>query len=228
MGNTVKLNESEFMDFIRIMTEEVCRSLTSKHKVREVKYFHPSGKSIPNGSHVQRGGFLHECKLNRDNYRLDEAVHPEQYGLADYRGGIITFSTDLNAVQLSKNVVLNKIKQTIETFKQRLLRFKKIHNLINRFNEKEDEYIGAYSVGNFFHGKYVGDNGEMFNEKSLSIEINGLSSKSLVRLAEDIADEFKQETVLVKDLNKNKIFLVDSNPSTVPLDKEMERINVKA
>lgn len=198
-----------------------------EHTVREIKYFHPSGKPMPNGSHFQRGGFLHECKLNKENYKLDEAVHHEQYGLADYRGGIITFSTDINALELSKNAVMNKIRQTVETFKQRLLRFKKIHNLINQFNKKGDEFIGAYSVGNFFHGKYVGDNGEMFNEKSLSLEINGLSSKSLFRLAEDIAEDFKQQTVLVKDLNNNKIFLVNSKPSDTPLEKEMERINTK-
>lgn len=25
---------------------------------REIKHFHPSGKSMPNGCHYQRGGFL--------------------------------------------------------------------------------------------------------------------------------------------------------------------------
>ena len=58
-----------------------------------------------------------------------------------------------------------------------------MHNVINKFNNNGGEYIGAYSVGNFFKGKYVGDNGEMFNDKSLSIEINGLSSESLLKLA---------------------------------------------
>lgn len=45
----------------------------------------------------------------------------------------------------------------------------------------------------------------MYNERSLAIEINGLSSESLLKITEMIAQEFMQETVLVKDLNKNKI-----------------------
>lgn len=196
--------------------------------VREIKHFHPSGKPMPNGSYIQRGGYLNECRLNANAYTLDESVHGEQYGLAKYRGGVITFSTDINAMELSDNPLINKIKQAVETFKQRLKKDKMIHKAITLFDkENDEEYIGSYSVGHFFKGRYVGDKGEMFNEKSVSVEVNGLSSKSLVKLAERIADMFRQETVLVKDLNTNKIFLVDNEPSDEPLDKAMERINTE-
>lgn len=195
--------------------------------IHEVKYFHPSGKSLPNGIYYERGYFLNECRKNKNSYIIDESVHDKQYGLAKYRGGIITFSTDINALTLSKNKIINKIRQVVETFKQRLNRASIIHNVINNFNENNEEYIGAYSVGNFFRGKYVGDNGEMYSERSLSIEINGLSSISLFKLAEKLAKEFKQETVLVKDFNKNKIYLVDSKESTTSFDDEMNRINTE-
>lgn len=98
---------------------------------------------------------------------------------------------------------------------------------MNKFNDKGGEYIGAYSVGNFFKGKYVGDNGEMYNERSLAVEINGLSSGSLLKVAEMIAQEFMQETVLVKDLNKNKIYVADSIPMAdgSRLDAELDKVN---
>lgn len=35
-----------------------------------VKYFHPECKSMPNGSHYQRGGFLQECKQNTNSFVL--------------------------------------------------------------------------------------------------------------------------------------------------------------
>lgn len=41
------------------------------------------------------------------------------------------------------------------------------------------------------------------------IEINGLSSEGLLRLAEMIARIFHQETVLVKDFNNMKIYLAN-------------------
>lgn len=211
-----------------VVNNEVCKKVKGT-QVREVKYFHPTGKPMPNGSHIQRGGYLNECRLNRNAYTLDEGVHGQQYGLAKYKGGIITFSTDINAVKLSPNKIINKIKQVIETFKQRLGKDRLIHKVISIFDkESDEEYIGSYSVGHFFKGRYVGDRGEMFSEKSLSVEVNGLSSKSLVNLAERIADTFRQETVLVKDLNCDKIFLVDTEPSDEPLEKAMERINTEA
>lgn len=179
---------------------------------KEVRYFHPEGKKMPNGSHYQRGGFIQECKQNANSFILDEGVHNNQDGMSDYRGGIIVFSTDVNAAELDRDKMLNKIKQIITTYKNRFNRDSIIHNIMNKSNEIDGEYIGAYSVGNFFKGKYVGDNGEMYNEKSLGVEINGLSSKSLLTVAEMIAQEFMQRTVLVKDLNKNKIYTAETIP----------------
>lgn len=202
--------------------------LHKKPSIREVKYFHPSGRGMPNGHPIQRGGFVRECRLNADAYELDEAVHPQQYGLSDYRGGVITFSTDVNAVEFSKNFIMNKVKQLLATYGNRFFRQSKIAKTIQQFNDKGNEYIGAFSVGNFFKGRYVGDNNKIYDEKSISVEINGLSSKALFELAEMLCKVFQQETVLVKDFNTNKIYLVDADDSEVPLDKEMQRINTKA
>lgn len=178
---------------------------------KEIRYFSKDGKSLPNGIGFQRGNFLHECKVNSEAFLLNEDVHNNQYGLSKYRGGIIVFSTDVNAVSLDKNKILNKIKQIIATFKQRMNTGSILHKLVNSFNKynKSEDYIGAYSIGNAFKGKYVGDNGEEYSERSTTIEINGLSTEGLLRLAEMIARIFHQETVLVKDLNKNKFYLAN-------------------
>ena len=220
------------MNKIKRVVNEVVNSFLIERTTpfREIKYFHPNGKSMPNGSHYQRGGFINECIANKNAFIINEGVHGEQYGLSNYRGGIVVFSTDVNAVQMDNNQILNKIKQFIATFNNRLNRNKKIHGVINRLNKSitdASERIGAYSVGNFFKGKYVGDNGEMYNDKSLSVEINGISSKNLLKFAELLASDFMQETVLVKDLNMNKIYLADSIPSSNDLEDELSKINVK-
>lgn len=159
------------------------------NRVREVKYFHPSGRSLPNGSNIQRGGFLNECRQNRSAYTLDEAVYGEQHGSAKFKGGVVTFPADANAGQTSSETLAEAI---------------------GLFIDSVEELIGAYSVGNFFHGGYVGDNGEVYDGRSVSVEVNGLGSKSLVKLAGHIAQLLRQETVLVKDLNTEKILLVTS------------------
>ncbi len=65
-----------------------------------------------------------------------------------------------------------------------------------------------FSIGNYFFGKYI-DGNESFNENSISIQINGLSSKGLIEISKELLDELDQEKVLLKDLNSRKIYLVN-------------------
>ena len=119
------------------------------------------------------------------------------------KGGVISFSTDVNAVQSSKNKVVNFIKNKVSTYKNRLLKNKKIANVLNRHSE-----VYAVTVGNFVKGKYKGRNGKIYDEKSLSIEIIGITSEVLDAVAKDLAREFNQESVLVKNYQTNDIYLI--------------------
>ena len=212
---------SEEEDFDGMM-----ESCSPKH-FKEIKYFSTDGSSLPNGIGFQRGNFLRECRLNSEAFVLDEAVHDKQYGLADYKGGIIVFSTDVNAVQLDKNKIMNWLKQHIKSFVQKHSTGKILHNVVSKFNKynETEEFIGAYSVGNSFKGKYVGDNGEEYKESSTTIEVNGISSEALLRLAEMVARVFGQETVLVKDFNSNKFYL--ANGLRREQSPDLSKINTK-
>jgi hypothetical protein len=155
-----------------------------------------------------------------DASKLTETIHPNQYVQVDYRGGVIIFSTDVNTVYPDnknstikrKDTILNKLN----IYKNRYFADKCVNNRVKNFNQTRSlndlernitkDYIGAFSVGKFFNGRYFGDDGKVYNENSLSIEINGISSIGLYRFGEIIAREFEQEVVLVKDFNNNKIF----------------------
>lgn len=188
-----------------------------KQNILHLKYFHPSGKeTMVSGHPIQIGGFLKECRENRESFisgniqimirqdfTFNEALRPTQYGLSDYKGGIIVFSTDVDSSKISNSKVNNWISKKIKTYKNRWFRNCKINTVITKHNKSNDEFIGAISIGNFFSGRYLGDNGKMFNEKSLTLELGGISTNGLFDVAELITDEFNQETVLVKNLNVN-------------------------
>lgn len=202
------------MDIKNIITKSMKKVLDSfvirtMSGVREVRCFHPSGHAMPNGSHIQRGGYLAECRRNAESFTLDDGVHGEQYGLLDYRGGVIVLPTDIDVVEMSQNTVLDKVKQVVMTYGNRLRKGRVVREPLDG---EGTEHIVAYSVGESFTGKFVGDNGEMYDGKSLSVEVNGLSGRSLLRFAEMLAGTFMQETVLVKDLNTGKIYLADPIP----------------
>lgn len=147
-------------------------------QIKEIRYFSRDGKSMPNGIGFQRGNFLHECKNNREAFVLDENIHNEAIRSAALRGGIIVFPSDADTASLESWLT------------------------------SEKGNIGAFSVGNAFRGKYVGGNSEEFGDHSTTIEVGGLSTRELLNLAGKTARFSLQGTVLVKDLNKNKIYIV--------------------
>jgi hypothetical protein len=138
--------------------------------------------------------------INADNHiELTEEI---SYEFED-KGGIIVFSVNVNAVQLSNNKLINFIKNNIETLKNKLFKDKKINKVLSNYDE-----VYGVSIGNYVKGRYKSENGSLFDESSLSIEIIGITPDVLNRLAEDLAKEFRQETVLVKNYKSNRIYLV--------------------
>ena len=84
------------------------------------------------------------------------------------------------------------------------------NNVVNSLSKQIalEDYTNLFSIGNYFFGKYI-DANESFNENSISIQINGLSSKGLIDLSKELVNELDQEKVLLKDLNSRKIYLVN-------------------
>lgn len=73
---------------------------------------------------------------------------------------------------------------------------------------KKYELIG-WTVGKFLSGRYTDRTGKVYDENSLTVEVVGINSETLINLAEDICRDFEQETVLVKDYNSQKILFVN-------------------
>ena len=65
-----------------------------------------------------------------------------------------------------------------------------------------------FFIGNFFKGKYIG-NGKLYDEKSVCIEVAGIPTDMIIRLAVDISRKFGQESILVKDYSNGKNLLID-------------------
>ena len=147
-------------------------NLFDKVHFKEIKYFSPNGKCMPNGVCFQRGGFLLECKRNKDAFEIDRPIHSIRDVKQGRLGGIIVFSTDIESEDL-----LHDIKLPL-----------------------------SYSVGKAFLGQYVGTKGESYNKNSFTIEVNGLTTKDLFKLAEKFLMSLHPTGVIVKDLNTMRLY----------------------
>lgn len=134
------------------------------------------------------------------SFFLDEGIYFEPD--ANQKGGIIIFSTEVNAQNISSNAFINAIKQRFATLKNNLNKNKKINAI-----DKKYDLLG-WTVGKYLSGRYTSKYGKVFNENSLSLEIVGVDIDTLISIAEDICKEFNQWLVLVKDYSSNRIFSV--------------------
>lgn len=120
------------------------------------------------------------------------------------KGGIIVFSTDVNAVELSKNKIVNFIVQKVRSWYNRFTAVDHIGRIAKRFKE-----ITSITIGAFMHGRYYDrHNDRSFDETSTSVEVIGVGKDVLIHLGETIAKEFDQQTVLVKSYGDGEIALV--------------------
>lgn len=120
----------------------------------------------------------------------------------DKTGGIITFSTQVNAVKLTDNMITNWIRKKFETFKNKFTANSKIDEIAKKFE------LQGWTVGKFLSGRYTDKNGNVYDENSLSLEVIGIDKDTLISLAEEICKAFMQESVLVKSYSDQTVFLV--------------------
>lgn len=120
------------------------------------------------------------------------------------KGGLITLSTDVNAISLNENKIINWVKQKVANLQNKLTKDKKINSIGQKYN------LDAWTVGKSLSGRYTAKNGRVFDENSISIEVIGIDSNELLSIAEELCIMFLQESVLVKDYSTGKVFLVSA------------------
>lgn len=148
---------------------------------------------------------------------VDIGSHDFQTNLQRYKGGIIVFVANAKSdlVLGSPDTLSGKVKKFYFTAENLLKKKKKLLRLARRLNKGNDpygkSYVGGFSINKSFFGKFTDNDTEnVFNEKSVTIEALGMSSSILTLLAAQFATDRKQETVLVRDFNLDRFYLVSS------------------
>jgi hypothetical protein len=120
-------------------------------------------------------------------------------------GGIIVFSTTVNATvgDDAKKTLKQRLKGAWETLKNKV----KLNKTLDQILFVNNKVAGA-SIGNFFKGRYTAKDGSLYSEKSLAVEVIGITFELLVSIASEMAKAFQQETVLVKSNGSKRIVLV--------------------
>lgn len=160
------------------------RNTPMKYTTSKIKYFYPSGRPLPNGSHFQRGGFLHECRVNKDAFTLQFPHLEGPVGLGA-QGGVIVFPEGAELPDFPKETPIIP------------------------------EKIQDYSVGHAFHGSHVDSYSQKFGVESLTVEVDGTFTETVFELAKHFAQKYHLESLIVKDISEDTVYLVTNNKSWI-------------
>ena len=145
--------------------------------------------------------------------KLNEVMPIYWYKAVDFElgnsVGVIIFSTDLDATIVKSETFSDMVKFFFDSkwkaFLNRLNVSDKLRNiLLDKYTKPE------YTLGRNFTGSYKNKNGITINKNSYTIGIDGVDSDILILIASEICKEFKQETVMVRDFNKSKVYFVNN------------------
>ena len=118
------------------------------------------------------------------------------------RGGMITFSTEVNSEQLSKNIVVNYLRKLYKSIENRFTKDAKIDGILKKHG------LGGWTVGHGLHGRYTSPSGKVFDESSSTLDLVGIDTNKLISVAEDLCTVFGQTEALVKDYSSGDVYLV--------------------
>lgn len=124
-------------------------------------------------------------------------------------GGTINFSTDLDATLIKAQTFIVMVKFFFNSKWRAFLNGINVRGRIK--NILADKFIKSeYSLRRNLLSVYTSKNGViMYKKKSYTMAIDGLDSDVLILIATEICKEFKQEIVMVRDFNKNKVYFVN-------------------
>ena len=77
------------------------------------------------------------------------------------------------------------------------------------------EKIQDYSVGHAFHGSHVDSYSQKFGVESLTVEVDGTFTETVFELAKHFAQKYHLESLIVKDISEDTVYLVTNNKSWI-------------
>jgi len=121
-------------------------------------------------------------------------------------GGVITFSSAItHKTEDGERVPLSGVKEKLFGFMQSFLQRYFPHKKVDEAMRSLQRPIG-FSLGNFFSGRYIDKQNRLFDEKSASIDIKGVTSDELKKIAHALCEQFDQNSVIVEDKNTGNAY----------------------
>jgi hypothetical protein len=136
---------------------------------------------------------------------LDEAVDNK----FDDSSVLITFSTDLNFTLVKAETFIDKVKLFFDSNWKAFLNRQNVRGRLKNILVAKN-IQSEYTLSRNLFSAHKSKHGITLYKKSYTMTIESVDSDVLILIATEICKEFKQETVMVRDFNKNKVYFINN------------------
>ena len=203
--------------------------------IRWIKWFRKDGSNEePKGIFFAKADACNEAYLNHysiESSFLYESFLRNNYSICNrdmYKGGVIVFGIDSGKTLRKYN--LSTFKRFLKTkfhsiitysFERRSLN-KLIERWLEDFGQDYKKLSGGIALSKSFKGKWINrTTKEEFDERSLTLQLAGLSSELLLLLAIQFCRKFKLKCAIIRDFNTEEIFYVGEKD--IPMSSSNKR-----
>lgn len=123
----------------------------------------------------------------------------------EHVNAVVTFSPEVNCLQLSNNPIINAWKQRRLTRKN----IRKMDKLLDKMAVSCQ--LNGWTINKNLTGKYLDDHGVIHKEKSVSVELLFTNTYSVEKFALELCAAFKQESVLVRYITYDEVKMISGN-----------------
>jgi len=135
---------------------------------------------------------------------FDEAVDNK----FDDSSVLITFSTDLNFTLVKAETFIDKIKLFFDSNWKAFLNRQNVRGRLKNILVAKN-IQSEYTLSRNLFSAHKSKHGITLYKKSYTMTIESVDSDVLILIATEICKEFKQERVMVRDSNKNKVYFIN-------------------
>jgi hypothetical protein len=136
---------------------------------------------------------------------FDEAVDNK----FDDSSVLITFSTDLNFTLVKAETFIDKVKLFFDSNWKAFLNRQNVRGRLKNILVAKN-IQSEYTLSRNLFSAHKSKHGITLYKKSYTMTIESVDSDVLILIATEICKEFKQETVMVRDFNKNKVYFINN------------------
>jgi len=162
----------------------------NKNYIDLTSNFHPSGKKVSD-LEIKKNLYKYQVRKNICSFKIDETIKKWSGSFTKYKGFVLVFPSQ------NSDSILEDIKYIQKSIFEILYKHK--NKII--YKPGKDYFEEVLLEHNFF-GKYILNDSISFDKNSISIEINGISDNTIIKICENISIK----SFIIKNLNTNKIY----------------------